>query len=236
MIELSITDTLIGLFPLIVAIGVYWSVLRKSRDILYASLRMVLQLVLIGYGLAYIFKYDVSAIGVLILAVMIGAAAFIAIRPLQRRSSKTLISAALALTIAGGLNLAWMLLAVFQLSPWYQPQIVIPLAGMVFANGMNAISLAAERFEKEVQSYPQQAETTAFNAAMIPQVNALLAVGLVSLPGMMTGQILSGISPLIAVRYQILIMSMITSTSALSIWLYFKFSQKLNPKLNQPER
>jgi len=63
---------------------------------------------------------------------------------------------------------------------------------------------------------------------MIPHVNTLLAVGLVSLPGMMTGQILSGVSPLIAVRYQIMVMSMIAGTSTLSLWIYFCLQKTFN--------
>ena len=79
---------------------------------------------------------------------------------------------------------------------------MIPLAGMVFANSMNTISLAGERFhaERERGEDYLSARRTAMEAAMIPQVNALLAVGLVSLPGMMTGQILSGVEPLIPLR------------------------------------
>ncbi len=88
---------------------------------------------------------------------------------------------------------------------------------------MNALSLAIERFEKERQrdvSFEKSREI-AFKACMIPQINALLAVGLVALPGMMTGQILSGIDPLIAVRYQIMIMTMILSSAGISTIVYF---------------
>jgi len=87
---------------------------------------------------------------------------------------------------------------------------------------MNTISLAGERFhvERERGEEYLSARNTAIEAAMIPQVNALLAVGLVSLPGMMTGQILSGIEPLTAARYQIMVMCMIFSTAGLAAVLY----------------
>ena len=87
---------------------------------------------------------------------------------------------------------------------------MVPLAGMVFANGMNAISLAAERFESERQQGVDihRARSTALQTALIPITNGLLAVGLVSIPGMMTGQVLSGVSPFIAARYQIMVMLM----------------------------
>ena len=72
----------------------------------------------------------------------------------------------------------------------------------------------------------EQAREIAFKACMIPQINSLLAVGLVSLPGMMTGQILSGVDPLIAVRYQIMIMTMILSSAGISAIIYFLLKKK----------
>ena len=98
------------------------------------------------------------------------------------------------------------------------PRYVIPLAGMIFANAMNSVSLAAERLEAEIERdvHYEQARSIAFRTSLIPITNSLFAVGLVSLPGMMTGQILSGISPLIAVRYQIMVMCMIYGAAGIS--------------------
>ena len=92
---------------------------------------------------------------------------------------------------------------------------------MIYANTMNVLALFIERLESElvVQDFIG-ARSTAMKAAMIPQINAFLAVGLVSLPGMMTGQILSGIDPLIAVRYQIVVMAMIMGSAGISTVLY----------------
>lgn len=102
---------------------------------------------------------------------------------------------------------------------------MVPIAGMIFANTMNSVSLAAERLHAEIQHHDSyiQARNIAFQAAMIPVINSLFAVGLVSLPGMMTGQILSGISPFIAARYQIMVMAMIFGSSGLSAALYLTF-------------
>ena len=98
---------------------------------------------------------------------------------------------------------------------------MIPLAGMVFANSMNTISVAAERFESERTALNYtSARRLAMNAAMIPTINSMFAVGLVSLPGMMTGQILSGVSPLIAARYQIMVMCMIFGSAGISAAIY----------------
>ena len=95
---------------------------------------------------------------------------------------------------------------------------MIPLRGMIFASSMNGISLAAERLESELkQGQPyEKAKVIALRTSLIPITNMLLAVGLVSVPGMMTGQILSGVSPLIAVRYQIMLMCMIFGSSCIS--------------------
>jgi len=104
------------------------------------------------------------------------------------------------------------------LSPWYSPQYIVPLAGMIFASSMNSVSLAAERLYAELERgvLYQEAKRIAFQASLIPVVNSLLAVGLVSIPGMMTGQILSDVSPLIAARYQIMVMCMVFGAAGIS--------------------
>ena len=89
---------------------------------------------------------------------------------------------------------------------------------MIFANAMNSVSLAAERLEAEIERdvHYKQARSIALQASLIPITNSLFAVGLVSLPGMMMGQILSGISHLIAARYQIMVMCMIYGAAGIS--------------------
>ena len=104
---------------------------------------------------------------------------------------------------------------------------MIPIAGMVFASSMNGVSLAAERLKAELDrniSY-DKAKSIALKASLIPITNSLFAVGLVSLPGMMTGQILSGISPHIAIRYQIMVMCMIFSAVGLSSYIFLTFAK-----------
>ena len=114
--------------------------------------------------------------------------------------------------------------AVLNLEPWYSPRYVIPLAGMIFASSMNSVSLAVERLTAEIERNVdyQQARNTALRTSLIPITNSLFAVGLVSLPGMMTGQILSGISPLVAARYQIMVMCMIFGSAGISSALFLK--------------
>ena len=133
----------------------------------------------------------------------------------------------LLIALGGGIPLFIMTQAVIELQPWYEPRYMVALGGMVFANAMNNVSLAAERFGAELNREADYitARNTAFNASMIPVINSLFAVGLVSLPGMMTGQILSGISPFIAARYQIMVMCMIFSSAGFTtacFWVLMK--------------
>ena len=189
-----------------------------------ASGRMIVQLVAVGYLLISIFNNPSPYISLAIVTIMLVIAAWISIRPVRHHKGYFL-PAVLALGLSVGLHLALSIMLVLKAESWFKPALLIPLAGMYFANTMNAISLAAERYHSELhnQKSANDARLTAFHAAMIPQINGLLAVGVVALPGMMTGQILSGVSPLIAVRYQIMIMAMILGAcglgAALMLWL-----------------
>ncbi len=212
------------LLPIVIVLAISMRWQSNAADILLAVARMVVQLVAVGYLLVVIFNNPSPLISTGILALMLTLAGWIAVRPV-RRHRQYLLPSIIALGIAVGLHLLLSLLLVLRADNWFQPDLLIPLAGMYFANTMNTISLAAERFQSELNSQQREesARATAFQTAMIPQINSLLAVGLVALPGMMTGQILSGVSPLIAVRYQIMIMSMLLGASgvgaALMLWI-----------------
>ncbi len=161
---------------------------------------------------------------------MLVSASVIALRPLQKKSKNLYLYAFISICIGGLFTLVMVIFGVLDLNPWYEPQFLIPIAGMIFANSMNAVSIAAERFENESSrenSY-REARATSYKAALIPIINALFAVGLVSLPGMMTGQILSGIDPLIAVRYQMMVMLMILGSAGISVAIYLWLLKKNN--------
>jgi putative ABC transport system permease protein len=183
---------------------------------------MLIQLILIGYVLTYIFTSDSPYLVILILSIMLIAASIIALRPMQKKDSSLYMKAFISISLGGLFTLVMIIFGVLNLNPWYEPKFLIPLAGMIFANSMNAVSIAAERYESEVErkNIYKDARATAYKAALIPIVNALFAVGLVSLPGMMTGQILSGVDPLIAVRYQMMVMLMILGSAGISVAIY----------------
>ena len=187
-----------------------------------AVARMVLQLLFIGYLLNWLFSVDSSLIVIGLLGIMLLVASWIAMRPLEEWGWENFSSALLAIFVAGSLILTLITVFVLNTEPWYAPRLVIPLAGMIFASAMNTVSIAAERFaaERARGETPEHARNQAYQAGLIPLLNSLLAVGLVSLPGMMTGQILSGVSPLLAVRYQIMVMCMLTGASGISAAIY----------------
>ncbi len=193
-----------------------WSL--GARGAIYAVCRMLVQLLLIGYVLTFVFETQSGWTVAGVLSMMLFIASWIALRPLAEERRGLYLRALVAIVAGGVFTLILITRGVLTAAPWYAPRVMIPLAGMIFANCMNAVSLAAERFHAErarEQSYVQS-RNAGLQAALIPLTNSLFAVGLVSLPGMMTGQILSGVDPLIAARYQIMVMAMIFGSAGIS--------------------
>lgn len=215
------------LLPVLVVLWILYRWSIGAGTATYAISRMVVQLLVIGYLLTWIFSAENPYIVLGVLSVMLLVAAWISLRPLSGRDPASYARALAAISLGGITTLALVTAAVLELEPWFAPHKMIPLAGMIFANSMNAVSIAAERFQSEIEGSDYlRARHTAMNAAMIPQINTLFAVGLVSLPGMMTGQILSGVSPLIAVRYQIMVMCMIFGSAGIAVAYYLWSARK----------
>ncbi len=227
MIEtIPIVNLLFILIPVSIVGYFYYLWVENAKEVFIATLRMISQLLMIGYALSFIFESQSILLGIFIVLFMISVSSWIALRNFKDKSLQSYKILFISIAIGGTFNLLIVLLAVLNLEPLYKAEIVIPLAGMIYANAMNAVALAAERFENEIMLHSY--ETTrhkAFKASMIPQINSFLAVGLVSLPGMMTGQILSGIDPLIAVRYQIVVMAMVLGSSGISVILFLRFKK-----------
>ena len=224
----------IAFVPVVVVVLILWKWQAGIKTSVIAVFRMLVQLLLVGYVLAYVFKADEYWIVLAVLVVMLSSSSWIALRTMDISRRQLLVKSFASILIGGGSILLLMTQMVLQLSPWYYPSFMIPLAGMTFANAMNSISLAGERLESELKRNEDydKAKIIALKASLIPITNSLLAVGLVSLPGMMTGQILSGVSPLIAVRYQIMIMTMMFGSAGISSALFLSlvkidFSSKL---------
>lgn len=219
------TDLALAFIPVLAVVGILYKWSLDYKNALYAVSRMLIQLLLIGYVLVYIFQADNFLAVLAVLGVMISASAWIALRTIKVQRRRLVPKALVSILIGGGITLVLVTQGVLDISPWFCPRYMIPLAGMIFANAMNSVSLAAERFMAEVNretSY-EKARSIALRASLIPITNTLFAVGLVSLPGMMTGQILSGISPLTAVRYQIMVMCMVYSSAGISAACFLLF-------------
>jgi putative ABC transport system permease protein len=142
----------------------------------------------------------------------------------------------LAIFVGTSLPLAYFMIVVIAADPWYEPRFFIPVAGMTIGNSMTGITLGAERLTRVIKdgrayieealmigATPQLAAgefvKDAFSAAIIPTINSMLGMGVVFIPGMMTGQILAGASPLEAIKYQIAIMMVILGSVALAVYL-----------------
>ena len=218
----------IAFVPAVIVIGIMLRWQANAGTALYATARMLVQLLLIGYVLIYIFKTDNYGVILAVLAVMLLASAWIGIRPVKKHRGRAYRDALAAISLGGVLTLALVTQFVISIEPWFSPRYVVPLAGMIFAGSMTAVSLAAERFQAECGHgvAADEARKTAFEAALIPIVNSLFAVGLVALPGMMTGQILSGVSPLIAANYQIVVMTMLFGATGISAAAYLALQKR----------
>ncbi len=205
---------------IVIAIMYFWR--AGGGTAIYATLRMLVQLLLIGYVLVYIFDADHWGVIAAVLLGMLVAASWIAVRTVESPGMRTYLIAFLAVSVSGVPILALVTQAVLNVEPWFLPRYVVPLAGMIFSGSMTAISIAAERLAAELKTGNswEAARRTAFNTAMIPIVNSLFAVGLVSLPGMMTGQVLSGVSPLVAAKYQIVVMTMLFGATGIAAAIY----------------
>ena len=224
---IPIENLLYMLFPLGVVAYFYYAWTDDYKEIFYATTRMVLQLLLIGYALIYVFNNDSWYVGFFIILFMISMSSLIVMRNIEQKTLSSYFVIFFSIAVGGSVNLVLIIEFVIDLTPFYEPRYVVPIAGMIYANAMNAVSLAAERFENELKSSTyDKAKRVAFKASLIPRINAFLAVGLVSLPGMMTGQILSGVDPLVAVRYQIAVMAMILGSSGISVIVYLKMIGK----------
>jgi len=229
MIDLSVLDLTLAAGLILIAIGIsYRQRIGLTRDLVIGAVRTVVQLVLVGYVLVYIFALDRWYLVVSALLMMLAVAAWTAGGRQDHPTRKLYGILGLAMLLGSGLTLVYVGSLVVRADPWYDPRYLIPLFGMIIGNAMNAASLAAERLAGEMDARRAAAEAylalrasparatedavrRATRASMIPMVNSLMVVGIVALPGMMTGQIIAGASPLSAVRYQIVVMFMLVA-------------------------
>lgn len=235
--EISLFELFIGFIPVLVVLLLLWRSSQGVKKGMSAIARMFIQLMLVGYLLLLIFDNPSPILTSSLLLMMTLVASWLSLNVGKKINFRLFNAALVSILLGGGSVLVVVTQGVLEISPWYNPRYLLPLAGMIFTSSMTAISLSLERFESELDSgLPiKLALDKAFNAAMIPVVNSMLAVGVVSLPGMMTGQILSGVEPVIAARYQIMVMCMIFSSTGLTVFSFVYFLSK-QAELTQIEK
>ncbi len=209
-----------------------WLRLGLARSLLVASVRMVVQLLLVGFILESVFALSTPLPVIGIGVVMASLASVAAVRRTRRRFPGIYWNSLLSILGAAFVVTGAALAGIIQVHPWFAPQYAIPLLGMVLGNLLTGVSLALDRFMQGVARESGVIEgdlalgatrweaarpliSEALRTGMIPTINAMMVMGVVSLPGMMTGQMLAGAAPAAAVRYQIVIMFMIAATTAL---------------------
>jgi len=213
------------------------------RSLLWGTFRTFLQLGLVGYVLAHVFALDHPALVAGLVLVMCLLAARASVSRLKSVPHKPYGLAALALGASTFIVGTLVCGVIVGGEPWYRAQLAIPICGMLLGNSLNGVSLSLDRLYSEVRARAGEVEArlclgatpweasrpmvrAALRAGMTPIINSLMVVGLVSLPGMMTGQILGGADPLTAVRYQIVVMFMITASVAIGCLIFVGLSYK----------
>jgi len=204
---ISVPRLALSFIPVAIVVVLMWRWHLGLGRSFHAIARMLLQLTLIGYVLIYIFQAESGLIICGVLAVMLVAASWVALNTVDLRKTTLFPASLVSVLLGGGTTL---------------------LLITHFAASMTNISLAVERLHAELENGRtfERARDIAFRASMIPVINSFFAVGLISLPGMMTGQILSGVSPLVAVRYQIMVMCMIFGAAGLSTVCFLTLIRK----------
>lgn len=207
--------------------------LGLGRDLLVGGIRMGVQLMLVGFILEWIFQTREPVVILMMAFIMASLASVAAVRRTSRRFAGVYWNSFITITSSAFIVTGLSIMGILQIDPWYDPQYLIPLLGMVLGNALTGISLSLDRMMEGCIRNQNWIETMlshgatrweaaheevrqALRTGMIPTINTMMIMGIVSLPGMMTGQILAGAAPMDAVRYQVVIMFMVASCTALA--------------------
>ncbi len=232
------TLTLASLLVLINGLLSFLLQLGLGKQLVIAALRMIVQLFFVGWILTELFQ-RVSLGWTLLTALIMLVFAGYEVQSRQQKRFIGLWSFTVGLTammIPATLVTLLALTIFLQAEPWYHPRFALPLLGMILGNTMTGISLGLNTLTTTVhrdyaateaqlalgasmQTAIRPITQEALRTGMMPIINSMAATGVVSLPGMMTGQILSGVDPAVAVKYQILIMFLIAGATALGVLL-----------------
>ena len=248
-IVLTYADIALASSLIIIVLVVSWFLrLRLTKTLVIAAVRTVIQLSFIGLILAWIFAREQWYEVLIILTIMTLIAGSAAKNRVKRTYKGLLIDTLIAVSTSAVLVTVIAISLILQVQPWYTPQFIIPILGLILGNSLTAISLTSNQLIENLHGQqgriemmlslsakPFEAVHEQIRAAIIngmtPTLNSMLVVGIVSLPGMMTGQILAGADPTQAVRYQIVTMFLICVSSTLgctisALLIYQRFFNK----------
>jgi len=221
---------------LFVLIAIRWLSLDIGKPLLIGTIRCFIQLTAIGFVLEWAFAEHFPAKLLLILVAMTAAAAHTAYTRQNWRAKWLSMRVFITLTLAVLITMLPLLTLVLSLKPWYSPQYSIPIAGMVLSNAMNGLMLFLDRIHAELKNRAAEFEAylsvggsvwqsslpmirDSVRSSLMPSINQLAVMGIVALPGMMSGQIIAGAPPIEAVKYQIIIMYLLTGAIGFAIVL-----------------
>ncbi len=213
-----------------------WEKIGLELNLALATGRTILQLAVLGYVLGFIFAFDNAWAVLAILAVMLTLAAIVARNRINQKMPQMLFLVWGAILVSTTLTLVYTNFLIIKPERWYEPQYVIPLAGIILGNAMNAAAISGERLASiinashlEIETHlslgatPQQAvaqyRKDAIRTGFIPTLNQMMIIGMVTLPGVLSGQLLSGVNAQEAASYQIVIMLMIAFANLLTTLL-----------------
>lgn len=237
LISLDLFDLALALTMIAMAIALSrWQKLGLGGQLAIAAGRSLLQLLVAGYALAFIFALDNPLAVITAVGVMITFAAIASKNRISQKIKSLLPLMWGSLFASSALTLSYLVLVIIQPPVWYSPQYLIPLAGMIIGNAMDTSTIAGERLVStinrshlEIETHlslgatPTQAVASyrkeAIRAGLIPLINRMMMMGLVTLPGMLTGQVLAGADPLNATLYQILIVFAIAFANFIAVLL-----------------
>ena len=228
-IQLLVAVSLVSVSGLL---SIYYK-LKLEKDLVVGVVRAFVQLLTMGYLLKILFGLNSAVLVLGLYMIMTMFSVNIIHGRVKEKNITYLMPTGLAVMISYSLVTILVTKVIIGAQPWWDPQYFIPIGGMIAGNSMNSLALSLERFFSELENRREEVEMMlchganykeatadifrdALSAGMIPSINSLMGVGLVFLPGMMTGQILAGADPEEAVRYQIVVMFMLVASTALS--------------------
>lgn len=232
IVEISLWQLALSLlFILIAQVASFVYHLGLNRDITVGTVRTFAQLFLMGYALTFIFQLENLWFTLGIFVIMAVSAFFIVRGRVKEKQVSYILPTFLTMFISYFVTSLFVSGLIIGVTPWWEPRYFLPISGMVIGNSMSALAISLERLFGEMRQQRGLIETrlclganykeassemfkNAITAGMIPSINAMMGVGLVFIPGMMSGQILAGADPLQAIRYQIVIMLMLVGSTA----------------------